>query len=304
MSFASEMKTELARVKQSECCKKAQLSALLQSNSEIVINSEGAHIVFQTMNNAIARCFISLVKEIYGANVNIIMREHTLTKEEVFVVTVEKGIEIIEDQELLNQDYHHQSKYIVNDCCRNAYLRGAFLAMGSINNPHNSYHLEIKCKAEENAIFIQSLMDGFSLNAKIAKRRQELIVYLKEVQSILDFVYIIGASNTYFAIEGIRVNRDVSNMINRKVNCEIANEEKTVVAANQQLKEIEVVEEKYPKIEEKIKEIIDLRKKNPVASYRELLDIYEQEYGKKLTKSGLNHRFRKIHEMAIEASHK
>jgi len=304
MSFASEMKNELTRTKRNECCKMAELSALLHSNSEILINSEGTHIVFQTMNNSIARCFISLVKELYQTSVNIMMRRHNLTKQDIFIVTAEKAKNIIEEQELINTDYQHLSKFIKNECCKKAYLRGAFLAMGSINNPHNSYHLEIKCRREENAILIQSLMSGFHLNAKITKRRKELIVYLKEVQGILDFVYIIGAPNTYFTIEGIRVNRDVTNMINRKVNCEIANEEKTVIAAKQQLDIIEIIEKKYSKIDEKLVEIIELRKNNPVASYRELLDIYEREYGKKLTKSGLNHRFRKLHEMAIEESHK
>lgn len=298
MSFASDTKVELGKLKIDDCCKMAELSALLQLTGEIALNSDGTHIRFYTMNNTIARRFISIVKDLYDLPINILVKEHSLTKNDLFEITVDNASKMVMDFELFSRDYSHHTKYAKNECCKKSYLRGAFLASGSVNDPKKSYHLEIKCRREETAIFIQMLMNSFRLNARISKRREELIVYCKEAQAISDFLYMIGANKSYFLMEDIRVNKDILNMVNRKTNCEIANEVKAINAANQQLKDINLLYKNKEKLDDKLIEVAELRKKNPTASLNELLDLYKLEYDKEITKSCLNHRFRKLHELA------
>ena len=297
MSFASDVKVELGKLKVDECCKIAELSAFLQLSSEITFNNEGIHISFKTMNNTIARTFVSFIKEKYNLPINLLVKEQKLTKNDVYVIVIDNAKEIVDYFDLFNKDYNHHLKFIKNDCCKKSYIRGAFLSTGSINDPKKSYHLEIKCHNEENAIFIQMLLNSFGLNARISKRREELIVYIKEAQAIGDFLYIIGAQKAYFDFEDVRVNKDISNMVNRKNNCELANEIKAINAAKQQLEDIKIVE-KLDNIDEKLVEVMEIRKKNPTATLVELLEIYKNEYDKEITKSCLNHRLRKIHELA------
>ena len=299
MSFASDVKIELGKLKIDDCCKMACLSALLQLSSEMSINSEGPHVTFKTMNNTIARLFVSLVKSKYDLPINILVSKQNLTKNDVFNIVIDNASPIIEDFDLFNKDYAHYNKYVKKDCCKKAYIRGAFLATGSINDPNKSYHLEIKCRNEECAIFIQMLLNANRLNARISKRRDELIVYIKEAQAIADFLYIVGGNKSYFDYEDIRVNKDISNLVNRKNNCEIANEVKAINAAKQQLEDIKILE-KFDEVDLKLREVMELRKKNPTATLVELLEHYKNDYGKEITKSCLNHRFRKIHELASD----
>ena len=301
MSFASEVKIELGKLKIDECCKIAELSAFLQLSSEISFNNEGVHVSFKTMNNTIARTFISIIKDKYNLPINLLVKQQKLTKNDVYVIVIDNADVIVKEFDLFNKDYLHHMNYIKNDCCKKSYIRGAFLSTGSINDPKKSYHLEIKCHDEENAIFVQMLLNSFGLNARISKRREELVVYIKEAQAIGDFLYIIGAQKSYFEYEDIRVNKDISNMVNRKNNCELANEMKAINAANQQLEDIKIVE-KMEGVDQKLIEVMEIRKKNPTATLVELLEIYKNEYDKEITKSCLNHRFRKIHDLAVAPS--
>ena len=186
---------------------------------------------------------------------------------------------------------------------KKSYLRGAFLARGSVNDPAKSaYHLEIATRSNDEAIYIQHLMNTFDLNAKMSKRRNDLIIYVKEVSKIADFLRIIGISQMVFKFEEIQVQREFKNDLNRKVNSEIANEIKTMSAAKAQLLNIQYLEYNYPleKMDPKILLIMKVRKENPEASFKELIDILNNDYDEKITKSGLNHRFRKIKEMVDE----
>ena len=301
MSFASDVKVELGKLKIDECCKIAELSAFLQLSSEITFNNEGVHVSFKTMNNTIARTFISIIKDKYNLPINLLVKQQKLTKNDVYVIVIDNADVIVNEFDLFNKDYSHHMKYIKNDCCKKSYIRGAFLSTGSVNDPKKSYHLEIKCHNEENAIFVQMLLNSFGLNARISKRREELIVYIKEAQAIADFLYIVGAQKSYFDYEDIRVNKDISNLVNRKNNCELANEVKAINAAKQQLEDIKKIEN-MENIDVKLVEVMNLRKKNPTATLVELLEYYKEEYDKEITKSCLNHRFRKIHELALDPS--
>ena len=177
------------------------------------------------------------------------------------------------------------------------------MARGSVNDPAKSdYHLEIATRSNDEAIYIQHLMNLYDLNAKLSKRRNDLIIYIKEVSKIADFLRIIGISQMVFKFEEIQIQREFKNDLNRKVNSEIANEIKTLSAAKAQLLNIQYLEYNYPleKMDPKILLIMKVRKDNPEASFKELLDILNNYYGEKITKSGLNHRFIKIKEMVEE----
>jgi DNA-binding protein WhiA len=186
-------------------------------------------------------------------------------------------------------------------------LCGAFLARGSVNDPETSkYHFEITLEDAKNTTFVQHIMNDRDFNAKIIKRRNKLVVYLKEAEKIVDIIRFIGATNQAFAYEDLRIERDFNNSINRIINCEVANEQKTLSAANEQLKYIKYLEYNYPleKIDPKILTVMKVRQDNPEASLMELLEILETEYGQKLSKPGLSHRFAKIKELAIEHNKK
>lgn len=182
-----------------------------------------------------------------------------------------------------------------------AYLRGSFLTKGSINDPKTSrYHLEYLIDEKEEAEFIQKLLNNFSLNSKILSREKGYMVYIKEAEKIGDFLRIISAFNAVLYYEDIRIYRDHKNMTNRLNNCEQANIDKIVETATKQLEDIRYLKENLgiELLDDKTKEIIDYREKYPEASLLELSEIISYETGKSITKSGLNHRFRKIRELA------
>src|SRR5690606_24686978 len=180
------------------------------------------------------------------------------------------------------------------------YLRGAFLTSGSVNDPKTAeYHLEIYGDNSDVILKIQQLMNQFDLTAKITKRRKGFIVYLKDASNIEDFLRLIGASDTVFEYEDIRIKRDSINSINRILNCEIANEKKAIVATNHQIKDVEVILKYRVPLNEKLQQVVDLRLQNPDASLNELIESFEATYQETITESGLNHRFKKLSEIAL-----
>ena len=182
-----------------------------------------------------------------------------------------------------------------------AYLRGAFLAKGSINDPKTArYHLELLIEELEEAKFISNLLNSFDLNSKILSRDKGYMVYIKESEKIGDFLRIINANQAVLYYEDIRIYRDHKNMTNRLNNCEQANIDKVVETATKQIEDIEYLKENLgiELLDEKTKEAIEYRLKYPESSLLELSEIISYETGKPITKSGLNHRFRKVRELA------
>lgn len=295
MSFAKEVKEEVSKIKGNSCCNNYEFMAMLYMNAGIGFSSKGNIIEYSTTNPTIAKRFVELLKSMYNEEIELIaMQNQNLKKNNTYMVKINKADNLIEKYHLLSLDDYDD---INDDCCKKAYLRGSFLSSGSINDPTNSYHLEIKCKQNKDAIFIQKLMNEKDLNAKIGKRRNELIVYIKEAQKIADFLNVIGATRSYFKYEDIRLKRQFTNNINRVMNCELANSDKSIQSAMSQLKEIDVINTRKLKIDQKVQEVIDLRFKYQDSSLNELVIHFEEEYGYKITKSGLNHRFRKMHEI-------
>ena len=301
MSFTKEVKEEISKVKEDNCCKLAEISALLDLGSSIYLSSDGMHLEFQTTNLNVARRFVELLKGLYEVELEIISkRREKLDKATMYIVRVVEGANmVIYENNLLDYSSSDHDEIIQKECCKKAYLRGAFLVSGSVNDPSGSYHLELSCQASDEILYIQRLMNEFNLNAKITKRRNNLICYIKEVERITDFLCLIGAQDSFFKFQEIRIKRDLNSNINRVINCEVANLAKTMIFVKEQMNDISLIESIIPsdKIDEKLKEIIDLRKENPESSMNDLVQIMASR-GKKITKSGINHRFRKIHELA------
>ena len=182
-----------------------------------------------------------------------------------------------------------------------AYLMGCFLASGSVNDPSSKhYHLELTTHSEKHADFLVKMIDKFNLIAKVIKRRNIFVVYIKKSEEISDFLRVINATNCVMDFEEERISKDYWNCNNRLNICELSNEVKTLQSANKQLEFIDKIyrSSKEYMLDDKDKKIINIRRENPEANLQEIADIYNETYGTKLSKSGVNHRLRKIKEIA------
>ncbi|ERJ10956.1 DNA-binding protein WhiA [Haloplasma contractile] len=306
MSFASETKNELVSLSVSECCAKAELSALIRMNGIINLSNQGLRIEFQTQNATIARRFVKLVKQLYDIHVDLLTRKRMrLNKGNVYIVRISRFAKmIIDDLGLMHSggfEFGIPAELIESDCCKRAYLRGAFLAGGSVNNPStSSYHLEIFSLDEELVNGIRDLMNGVDLNAKTLTRKKGYIVYVKESEKISDFLRVIQATHAVFDFEDVRIYRDMNNSVNRIRNCEMANLNKSWSAATSQIEDIKLIEKTLGLeiLGDKLLEIAELRINYPDSTLSELSDISKVELDKQISKSGINHRLRKIKQMA------
>jgi len=304
MTFARSVKEELTGIDSSKSMKLAELSALLHLSGEVVYNKEGLFIEFTSSNIAITRRFVSLVKDLYDSEVELFKKEGSnLRKSGMLVIIKSQTKQIANEHSLLDDNTYNYDLLTASNEEKQAYLRGAFLASGSVNDPIKpNYHLEIFTKSKNEAIYVQRLMNHFDLNAKITKRRNGLIIYIKEAEAISEFLKVIGAYDSVFKYEDLRIQRDFNNSINRVINCEIANEKKTLDAANNQLLQIKLIKQykDIDTLDPKTREIILLREENPNSSLNELAMAYEQKTGDKMSKSGINHRLVKIRELAMD----
>ncbi len=302
MTFARSVKEELIHLHISKEEMLAEFSALLHLQGEVTVNNQGITISFQSKNIAITRHFFKLVKTLYNAKMEIMSKKTSFNKNEMVVVINSQTQNIISETSLLDESIGEYDLIIRTAKEKQAYLRGAFLASGSVNSPVKpSYHLEIFTKSKTNAVFIQKLMNQYDLNARIIKRRNGLVIYIKEADAVSGFLKVVGAYESVFKFEDLRIQRDFNNSINRIINCEVANEKKTLNAAKEQLMQIRFIKnyKDVDLLEPALKEIISLREDNPEASLKELSIIYEQVTGDKISKSGINHRLQKIKNLAI-----
>lgn len=304
MSFASETKKELTNITIKDCCVRAELSALIRMNGSLSFSNRRLILDIQTENAAIARRIYVLLKRSYEVTVELLVRKKMqLKKNNVYIVRlVEKAKEILDDLQIIEGDFslvHNISKNLIRKkCCKRSYLRGAFLAGGSVNNPEtSSYHLEIFSLYGEHNESICELMNEFDLNGKTLERRKGYITYLKEAEKITEFLNIVGAHHALLRFEDIRILRDMRNSVNRLVNCETANLNKTIGAALRQIENIKYIERVagLDSLPDKLREIAELR-----IAYQDvtLKELGEMMSGGNISKSGINHRLRKIDEIA------
>ena len=217
----------------------------------------------------------------------------------------EKNEQILKDLSILDEQGNYLNipkDYIIEDEEEvRAYLRGLFMCVGSINDPKTSrYHLELLVDNLKYAKFISQILNKYNLNSKVIKREKNYMIYIKEAEKIADFLRIIKSFNAVMYFEDIRIYRDHKNMTNRLNNCEQANMDKVFMTSNSQIKDIQLLETNglLDILDEKLKEVINYRLQYPESSLQELSDIITIKTGNKITKSGLNHRLRKIKEIA------
>lgn len=306
MSFSAVTKNELARVVgQRSCCRLAELAALIKMNGSVQISSgQRLSLHITTENAAVARKILSLVKSLFGLQTEVLVqRKKRLKKNYVYLVRIpfQQGIgDILHQLGMLDGAGRLRDmaprELLRRECCRRAYLRGVFLGGGSVNRPEGNYHLEIITDNKMFAETIGSLMNKFNLAAKSSQRKSTNVVYLKESEHIVSFLNIIGAHSALLSFENARIYKDMRNNVNRLVNCETANLNKTVNAAVRQIENIDLIRNTIglEKIPEPLREAADLRLKYPDACLAELGKLMQSPLGK----SGVNHRMRKIEEIA------
>lgn len=303
MSFSTEVKNEVTRLENINLENVALLSSYIRQNAYL-----GNDVIrIHTENAAISRYLFKIIKNLYDVNAKITVRKnYNFKKTYIYIMEIrEKKDYILKDLSLLNEEGFYinvPKEYIIDDDeSKKAYLRGCFLASGSINNPKTSrYHLEFLIDDYEYALFLDNLLNEYDLNSRIIKRKNGYMVYIKEAEKISDFLKLIKAYNGVLFFENVRIYRDQKNMTNRLNNCEQANVEKTINTALKQIDDINTISEivGIDALDEKLQELSRFRIKYPESSLLELSDIISHETGKKVTKSCLNHRFRKIKEMA------
>ena len=302
ISFTINVKNEVASFIGTRDENMALLSAIIRNSGKI--NNES--ITITTENSKVARRIYTLISDIYNIAVTILDKNNSFNRNRLYVIKVTEKINfILKDLGILDSGDNYLSvvpNYLLDsDEEKRAYLKGIFLACGSINDPKTSrYHLEFFIDSVEEANFVNNLLNEYYLNCKLIPKDKKYMVYVKEAEKIGDFLRIIGASDAVMYYEDIRIYRDHKNMTNRLNNMEQANIEKIINTCNMQIDDINLIYEKLGKdfLDEKTAQAATYRMKYPESSLQELSEIMTIEIGKPITKSGLNHRMRKIKEIA------
>ncbi|WP_019533311.1 DNA-binding protein WhiA [Paenibacillus ginsengihumi] len=303
MSFAAQTKKELTMIEGDACCEKAELSALIRMNGAVQITNQRIVLDISTENAAIARRIYSLLKKMFQVHTELLVRKKMrLKKNNVYIVRVPSQVQdILSELHIVSEGFQFtpgiEKTIIRKQCCKRAYLRGAFLAGGSVNNPEgSSYHLEIASMYEEHCQALCRLAGEFDLNARCIERKKGFIFYIKEGEKIIEFLNLIGAHQALLRFEDVRIMKDMRNSVNRLVNCETANLNKTIGAAVRQIDNIRLLEKKVglDNLPEKLREVAEVRLKYPDLNLKEVGDMLKGN----VSKSGVNHRLRKIDEMA------
>ena len=280
MSFSTELKEEISKLdnlSNKEAVKYELIGYLISSN----ISEDKNKIKFSTENEYNINRFSRLLNNMEVYNYDIAVQGN------LFVITVSKSIlEKIETIENLNAE---QIKWLI---------RGTYLGSGSINNPEKKYHVEIGISKKSDAEIIIEYLKKYDIKSNLTEKNGEYAIYLKDGEEISKLLALIGANKAVLKFEEIRVQREMNNKINRIVNCETANLNKTINASIEQIEAIKKLKfnKKFEKLDDSLKEIAELRLKNPNASLIELGKMLKQPVGK----SGVNYRLKKIMEIANE----
>lgn len=308
MSFSSEVKEELSHVREREAhCRIAELAAIISLCGRIECEAGHHSVVLHTENVAVARRFYSLIKEVFQTQPQVSSTHHDFLKKNRFykIAILDSGaaLRILKAVRLINSLGQMDEEFSVRDnpvlqrtCCRRAFLRGAFLSAGSITDPEKNYHFEIACAVREKAEQLRELFAFFGLDAKIVMRKKYYVLYLKEGAMISDALNIMEAHVALMRFENVRILKDVRNSVNRRVNCEAANINKTVSAARKQIEDIEYIKNTVglERLPANLRDIAAARLAQPDATLKELGESLPSPVGK----SGVNHRLRKLGQIA------
>lgn len=283
MSFSQDVKEELARhVSRARHCQLAEFAAMMHFCGQYGRDRDGSFTIgFQTENESVSRKGFTLLEKLYNINTDVKIGEEQMREILFKIGDLEEPV-----SQLL----------IKNACCQRAFLRGAFLSVGSVNDPAKGYHLEFVCTDGRKAGQLQGVLRGFGIDGKILTRKKYYVVYLKESESIVDLLNVCEAHVALMEFENRRILKEMRNSVNRRVNCETANITKTVNAATRQIEDIEYIRDHggLGSLPDNLREMAEVRLEYPDVPLKELGKYLDPPVGK----SGVNHRLRKLSEWA------
>lgn len=307
MSFSSHVKDDLARVETSRsCCRRAELTSFFLNCGSIRISAnDQLSLVMTTAHAAAARKMFTLAREFMPERQMAVYRRSRLKKNQMFNLLILpqpalkpflQAAGLLDEGDSLGVDWPSRLRgaLLMNNCCKRAYLRGAFLAAGAISDPESSYHLEIAAPDQRQADLLAELLSGFGIKAKTVGRKEARIVYLKGAEQISDFMNIVGSHRSLLEFESVRVVKEVRNDVNRRRNCDLANINKTVAAAMRQKADIEYIFSVIGpgKLPRNLRDAAELRLEYPEETLAELSELSG------LGRSALNHRLRRLSRIA------
>ncbi len=315
MSFSREVKEELVKqVSSGRHCCIAEFAAIFSLCGKMKKDRwNQPYLQIDTENLTVAQKSYMLLRKSFEVKVEVVVRNHNISssnmsfslimKKHRDVMLILKAVKIVDDNgNLWGNFLQVHQRLVQNTCCKRAYLRGSFLVAGSITNPEKAYHLEIAVLSEAYAVQLQKMLTSFSVDAKIVERKKYYVLYIKEGSQIVDFLNIIEAHRALMELENVRIVKEVRNSVNRQVNCETANINKTVTAAAKQIEDIKYLQCKmgFSQLADGLREVAELRLDYPDVSLQELGGMLTSP----LSKSGVNHRLRKISRIAEELREK
>ncbi len=307
MSFASDARGELARNACTDlCCARSELAAALLSSGGISYRGKNRYSLSLTVaDGAVARRYFGLLKQFWGVTAEI----RTLYLESLngqtryqLMIPEEDSHRLLEETRLLDDEALFGVRQMPDPelvryaCCKKSFVKGAFLLCGAVSNPDKEYHLEIAAPTEEFAQFVIDIMNYFEIPAKKTCRKAKYVVYLKRAEEISSMLTLLGATNSVLHLENVRIKKDVSNQVNRQMNCDTFNINRTMNAAEAQIQDIQYLEAEIglDKLPLTLKEIAEVRINNPETSLSGLGELLNPPIGK----SGVNGRLRKLSELA------
>lgn len=311
MSFSIKVKNELANhISNATHCRIAELAALISMCGSVMIDENNNYkIRVKTETQPTAEKIKKLLWKTFKVDVDISTRENAYSKVgrtyTLLVGDHQQALKILQATKLINENNEIGENFsitnnivIMKDCCKRAFIRGAFMAAGSISDPNKSYHFEIKCNSEKKAKQLIELLENYNIDGKMVARKGGYVVYIKEGEGIVDVLNVMEAHVSLMEMENVRILKGMSNYYNRQVNCETANIKKTVATSVRQIDDIDFIirNKGIDYLPERLQDIAWVRKENPDASLQELGEMLDPPLGK----SGVNHRLRKICQIAQE----
>ncbi|MDD6290704.1 MAG: DNA-binding protein WhiA [Lachnospiraceae bacterium] len=290
MSFSSDVKEELARqYSKSRHCQLAELAGMLELEGSL--NAESGAVTLATDNMLLYEKYEILLQKAFGITASTEMDGRQAAK--ILAALRWDGENFMG---IPLNERRADGLLVQQTCCKRAFIRGAFMAAGSISNPNKSYHFEIVCRTMDQALQLQELMAGFEAEAKIVERKERYVIYLKEGSQIVDMLNVMEAYVSLMNLENVRILKEMRNSVNRKVNCETANIHKTVNAAVKQMEDIKRIQSTigFEQLPNTLAEMAQVRLEHPEATLKELGTYLDPPVGK----SGVNHRLRKLAEIA------
>ena len=294
MSFASDLKKDIVNYDYLDASLKAELYGILKLKSEMIVSNNNLSLMIKTTSLNLSRRIIYIIKKLYHIDIEILSKKRmSLDKKNVYILLIEDSIkEMLADLDIMNEDYEFTDS--ISSIYKDTYadvIRGMYLSNGSVNDPNKSYHLEIACSEEYEAKYIVNTVRKIGIDGKITKRRGKYVFYIKKGEQIGDFLKLLGSTTSLFDFENARIKRDLSNVVNRVINCDIHNSTKTRLSCDKQLDDIRTIKKYmgFDNLSIRLMEAITLRVKNPDSSLQELSDVSEEVVGRYISKSGISH---------------